>query len=85
MKSPMQLKNIKMGWNHRVLEHKHRDNVYYKIHEVYYDEEGNPNGYTANAVKMDSDSIEGLKWTLDMMQECLSKPVLSAENFPEEV
>ena len=59
--------------------------MYYKIHEVYYDEEGNPNSYTANAVKMDSDSIEGLKWTLDMMQECLSKPVLSAENFPEEV
>lgn len=74
-----------MGWNHRVLEHKYRDDVYYKIHEVYYDEEGNPTSYTANGVEVQCDSLEGIKWTLDKMQECLSKPILSASNFPKEV
>lgn len=74
-----------MGWNHRVLQHEYENEVYYKIHEVYYDKEGNPNGYTANGVGVQADSLEGIKWTLDKMQECLSKPVLSAENFPEEV
>ena len=31
-----------MGWNYRVLAHKQFDEVYFYIHEVYYDEEGNP-------------------------------------------
>ena len=34
-----------MKWNYRVLAHKQFDEVYFYIHEVYYDEEGNPNGY----------------------------------------
>lgn len=74
-----------MGWNHRVLKHKYENNVYYKIHEVYYDKNGIPDGYTKDGTSVESDSVEGIKWTLDKMQECLSKPVLSAENFPEEV
>ncbi len=79
-----------MSWNHRVLasEEHHLNGeaeIVFSIHEVYYDKDGVPNGYTANPIRISTDSIEGMKWTLDRMQECLTKPVLWAEpNFPQE-
>ena len=42
----------KMSWNHRVLAHKDGDEMYLQIHEVYYDKDGKPNGYTANGVSV---------------------------------
>ena len=32
-----------MGWNHRILAHEYKGEVYLQIHEVYYDEEGKLN------------------------------------------
>ena len=29
----------KMGWNHRILAHKDGDEMYFQIHEVYYDKD----------------------------------------------
>ena len=73
-----------MSWNYRILAHKYRENeVYFQIHEVYYDKSGIPNGYAKDAEYVGADDVEGLQWTLDRMQECLSKPILSVENFPE--
>lgn len=73
-----------MGWNHRILAHKDGDDWCFQIHEVYYDEQGNPNSYTSNPVGVSAESIEGINWTLDKMKECTNKPILSAENFPKE-
>jgi len=73
-----------MGWNYRVLAHKDGDEMYFMMHEVYYNKDGIPNSYTANGVGLGSNSIEGLEWGLDKMKEALSKPILSIENFPEE-
>jgi hypothetical protein len=79
-----------MGWNHRLIatEHINRDGyveIYFQIHEVYYDNEGNPEGYTENGVSVGSDSIEGIEWTLNKMKECLDKPILCGDNkFPQE-
>ena len=72
-----------MSWNHRVLAHKDGDEVWFSIHEVYYDENGIPKSYTANGVNVGGNSIKDLSWTLDKMKECLDKPILSLENFPE--
>ena len=71
-----------MSWNHRVLAHKDGDEVWISIHEVYYDKNGTPESYTANGVSVGGNSIKDLSWTLDKMKECLNKPILSAENFP---
>ena len=71
-----------MSWNHRVLANDEGIDIHYEIVEVYYNEEGVPKGHFAVA-DVSADTIEGLKWTLDKMRECLDKPVLSAENFPE--
>ena len=71
-----------MSWNHRVLAHKNGDEFWFSIHEVYYDKKGTPESYTVNGVIVGGNSIKDLSWTLDKMKECLDKPILSAENFP---
>lgn len=45
-----------MSWNHRILAHKESgEDVVFAIHEVYYNENGWPNGYTSNAIKLESE------------------------------
>ena len=73
-----------MGWNHRLLAHKEGEGIYLQIHEVYYDTKGVPNGYTDKGVTVGADDIEGIDWVLGKMKECLSKPILSVEDFPKE-
>jgi hypothetical protein len=74
-----------MGWNHRVLAHKYQEEIYFQIHEVLYDENGIPNGYTAEPVTIGSEDIKGMRWTLNKMKECLKKPILWAgDDFPKE-
>jgi len=74
-----------MGWNHRVLAHKYQEKIYFEIHEVLYDENGIPNGYTAEPVTIGSEDIKGMRWTLNKMKECLKKPILWAgDDFPKE-
>lgn len=73
-----------MSWNHRILAHEHKDEIYLQIHEVYYNEEGIPNGYTEKGVSVGSEDIEGINWVLDKMKECADKPILSVKNFPKE-
>lgn len=74
-----------MGWNHRILAHEHSGEITFQIHEVYYDESGIPNSYTANAVGVTSESLKGITWTLNKMKECRKKPILWAgDKFPNE-
>ena len=72
-------------WNHRVLARKEYSEIHFSIHEVYYDEEGNPKSYTQECIGVGGGSISGIKWQLDMMQKCLEKPVLwYGDRFPKE-
>ena len=73
-----------MSWNHRILAHKDGNEMYFQIHEVYYDKEGKPDGYTANGVSVGAESLDGIKWVLDKMKECTNKPILLADDFPNE-
>jgi hypothetical protein len=73
-----------MSWNHRILAHKDGDEVYFEIHEVYYDEDGKPISYTADGANVGSESLDGIKRVLDKMKECVNKPILSADDFPNE-
>jgi hypothetical protein len=79
-----------MSWNHRVLATEHemsdgRVEVYLQIHEVYYDKNKKPNGYTANPITIGGDDLDSLNWTVDRIKESLSKPILwGDERFPEE-
>ena len=73
-----------MGWNYRILAHKDVDEMYFQIHEVYYDENGKPNSYTANSVSVGAESLDGIKSVLNKMKECANKPILLADDFPNE-
>jgi hypothetical protein len=71
-----------MSWNHRILAHKQEDeSVYFSIHEVFYNGEGIPNGYTSNPITIGSEDLKGIKWTLNRMKECVKKPILWAGDY----
>lgn len=75
---------MRVHWNHRVLAHKEwDDSFYYQIHEVHY-EDGVPVSYTERGIPVGGDCLEDLNQVLDWMRDCLSKPILSVENFPNE-
>ena len=59
--------------------------VIFGIHEVYYDENGVPDGYTANPISISGEDMESLNWTVDRIKESLSKaPLWGGERFPME-
>lgn len=65
------------GWNHRVMDHK----TYVGIHEVYYDENGEPMSWSKEP-DIVADNVEDLRWLLQKMLESLDKPML--ENKEEQ-
>ncbi len=57
-----------MSWTYRVI----CDGETYSIREVYKD----PFGYTADPVKADAASLEGLRKMLERMLKALEQPVI---------
>lgn len=77
-----------MNWNYRVLEFAEPETgePWQAIHEVYYDDDGQPNGYAEDAAivmsEEDGDGEPmGLAWVLQKMSEALQKPVLREIDF----
>lgn len=60
-------------WNHRVIE----NDGYYAIHEVYYKDNGEMNGYTKHPVPVRGESIEALRTVLEQMLGALDKEVIT--------
>lgn len=74
-----------MLWNYRVLAYPDGQEVFFQIHEVYYDENKVPNGATEKGIKVNGSSLEEIEEDLKRMKECLTKPVLwGDERFPQE-
>jgi len=75
-----------MTWNHRVFKEK-TDNLLeselYTIREVYYDKDGNIDGYT-DPISVASYSIEGLQVMLQWMLDALDKPILSEDELNDD-
>lgn len=73
-----------MYWNHRVIEVVDANGEkHYGIHEVYYDNDGNPRAYTENAVGVTWSEGDSPLQVLEWMTNCLSKPFLKKSDFPE--
>jgi hypothetical protein len=70
-----------MSWNHRLIRHNHKGEVYYQIHTVYYNEKGEPDGCSLSGSPVGGDDIDEVKWVLDEMRECLNEPVLNYEDI----
>ena len=84
--------DIGLGWNYRVVYHppsKYKGGEtwfdreeYVAIHEVYYDDDGNPNMMTLDAIvegDEGAESLASLKWILENQLKALDKPVLEYE------
>ena len=83
--STLDNKQYMSHWNHRVLVQKEGDDLCFTIHEVYYDDDGRPDGYTERGIEVSAETIEALRQELKHMEECLQKPMLwGDEKFPEE-
>jgi hypothetical protein len=78
------------GWNHRILATEYSNGLghtelYFQIHEVYYDDQGLPYTHTINPIPVAAESMEELNWVLGEMQKATQKPILWAgEKFPQE-
>ena len=82
-------------WNYRVIATQiqnsvelGRHDVRFAIHEVHYDDNELPVGFTENPIDPIafiselSDPIKSIRWQLDAMKLALEKPVLDYDNFP---
>ncbi len=82
-----------MNWNYRLIYHpsgKYKigkqefdRGEYLAIHEVYYDDDGNPDSMTIDPIVTGdddgTDSLESLRWVLTRQLEALEKPILECE------
>ena len=75
----------KPHWNHIILAHEFNGEIYFQIHEIYYDNDNKPIGYTVNPISVGGENLKSIKWTLNRMKECLKKPILwASDKFPSE-
>lgn len=68
-----------MTWNYRIIHGKEQDEDHYQVHEVYYDEAGKITRWTVDPIVPYSDTLNGLRWTLERMREATAKPILRRE------
>tara|TARA_B100000470_G_scaffold207198_1_gene183086 strand:+ start:80 stop:472 length:393 start_codon:yes stop_codon:yes gene_type:complete len=80
-----------MSWNYRVIEHEEEDSndvtlgdSYVQIHEVYYDDEGDPLWMTQEACAPFGDNDIELAAEILLIQKALEKPILKATIFDKE-
>ena len=66
-----------MSWNYRLIE---RDGLI-SIHEVYYNESGEPRAWTENPVAPFGETVEDVRECLNMMIQALGKPVLKESHL----
>jgi hypothetical protein len=52
---------------------------FYSIREVFYDSDGTVMTYTAHPIKVEEQSIESLRITLNRMLKCLDNPILELD------
>lgn len=63
-----------MSWNYRALAHEYKGEVWLKIHEVYYNKDGVPDGYTSNPITLEAETLKEIKWKLNKIKEALKNP-----------
>lgn len=64
-----------MSWNYRVSTKTVDGVVLYGVVEVYYDSDGNANGWTDFVDPNGWEDIDDLKGTLSLMLEAMDKPL----------
>lgn len=70
-----------MNWNHRIVNcpSENGGDDYFVIKEVYYNEDGKPNGYTDSF--MGGDDLDGVQELINRFQGALEKPTMHENDF----
>ena len=74
----------RLSYDYRVIAHEYIKGYVFSIHTVYYDEDHNPISYSENSVCVEREDMEEIHALLDKMRDATFKPILSADNFPDE-
>ena len=72
-----------MTWNYRVVKTELDDYIEYSIHEVYYDENGEPDGVTENPSWPAGETWEEFQADLNSYNMAMLQPVLDYNTFLE--
>ena len=70
-----------MTWNHRLIRDTKDGETWYGIHEVFYEDDGEPNGCTVEAVSVVGETVDECKEILEWMIAACSKPVIEMQYF----
>jgi hypothetical protein len=70
-----------MSWNYRIIAHPDGDELFYMIHEVHYDKDGNPRSYSKDAATIGGSDCSVINWILSEIKECLDKPIIHVDYF----
>jgi len=68
-----------MSWNYRIV----RKNDQLEVYDVYYDEDGNPSSRHVKPTTLYGEDVEEISKQIDLIKECLRKPVIDDEIFGE--
>lgn len=70
-------------WNYRIMAHEYKNEIFFQIHEVYYDENEIPNSCTKEPISVGGDDLNGINWQLKQMKSSIKKPILwYGDKFP---
>lgn len=70
-----------MTWNYRVLRHIYTEETWLAIHEVYYDDDNNPDCCTVDPIEPGGETLEELKSDLEHISKACEKPILDYDFF----
>jgi hypothetical protein len=65
-----------MKWGYRLLKTKDGDDDFYQIHEVYYNDKGEVDGWTVKGAMVGGHSKTEIKWVLEQMLEAINKETI---------
>lgn len=72
-------------WNYRVLAFEYKEDTYLRIHEVYYDTYGVPDGYSESPSQIGGENTDEVKLNVELVNMALNKPILfGGDKFPQE-
>ncbi len=87
----MATKKPKTFWNHRIMAHEYKGDIYFQVHEVHYKNEI-PDSYTKDAIKIGGESIADLKWSIQKIYDAIlligsnqdkHKIIWAGDKFPQ--
>jgi len=68
------------GWNYRICrETLDNGDLFFTLREVYYDDEGNPNGWTAEPVDFAGDSWKDVAEGISLASGCIGTAILDLD------